>query len=116
MRIRVNASTQIDALFKEEVALLYKHSPACFASASALREIEALVDSRPELPVYQVDVIENRSLSQEAERRLGIRHESPQVILLRTGNPVWHTSHYHIKVSAITRKLDVLRSAQEDAA
>ena len=113
MRIPLNSSEQFETLFKEEVALLYKHSPACFASATALREIEALIANRPDLPVYHVDVIEDRPLSREVEGKLGIRHESPQVILLRSGEPVWHTSHYRIKASAMMEKVDALRGAKE---
>lgn len=59
----------------------------------------------PEVPVYQVDVRQQAALSQAIAARLGIRHESPQAILLQSGTPVWHDSHVAVTAAAITRSL-----------
>jgi bacillithiol system protein YtxJ len=75
------------------VALLYKHSPTCGLSDMALDEVMAFHGAHPDVPIYQVDVLGNRSLSNEVESVLGIRHESPQAIVFRDGVAVWHGSH-----------------------
>ena len=46
-----------------------------------------------------------RELSREVERRTGVRHESPQAIVLRHGQPVWTASHFDIKSDAVERAL-----------
>jgi bacillithiol system protein YtxJ len=35
-------------------------------------------------------------VSDAAAQRLGIRHETPQAILLRDGRVVWNASHFRI--------------------
>lgn len=57
------------------------------------------------MPVYWVDVIGSRPLSRVIASRLGIDHESPQAILLRSGTPVWHDSHSGVTAGAIARAL-----------
>jgi bacillithiol system protein YtxJ len=85
--------------------VLYKHSPACLTSAVALTELRALHKTLPEVPVYQVDVIHERGLSQRIAADLQISHESPQVILICDGRPIWHTSHFGIKAAALVTQI-----------
>ncbi|KYP80718.1 hypothetical protein AYW79_07865 [Ferroacidibacillus organovorans] len=49
-----------------------------------------------------VKVIESRSLSLALADELGVRHASPQVILIKRGKAIWHTSHYKITDASIT--------------
>jgi bacillithiol system protein YtxJ len=44
-------------------------------------------------------VVEERELAREVERATGVRHESPQAILVHDGRVVWNASH-----GAITRR------------
>jgi bacillithiol system protein YtxJ len=78
------------------VAVLYKHSPTCGLSAIALDEVQAFADVHPDVPVYLVDVFALRPLSNAVEQALGIRHESPQAIVFRGGEVVWHGSHRRV--------------------
>ncbi len=86
--------------------LLYKHSPRCSGATRALGRIEDLERARPDLAILMVDVIGQRALSQEISRRLGVVHESPQVILVRAGRAVWHASHSGVTVEAVTSRLE----------
>ncbi len=87
-------------------AIIYKHSPICGASSTALREIRSFSTEQPMVPVYQVDVLGQRSLSQAMEDRLGIRHESPQVILFHDRLPVWNASHFKITRTALLARME----------
>lgn len=84
---------ELDTVLKEPLAVLYKHSPMCGASAAAARQVRAFMDSHPHVPVYLVDVIRDRALAREVARRLALRHESPQAVVLRDGSVVWSGSH-----------------------
>ncbi len=86
--------------------LVYKHSPRCFGATRALGRLEELESLRPDLPILMVDVIHQRALSQDISQRFGIRHESPQVILVRGGRAVWHASHSGVTVEAVTSRLE----------
>lgn len=89
----VRDAEELDTVLREPVAVLYKHSPLCGASATAARQVRAFMDAHPEVPVYLVDVIRDRPLAREVTRRLGIRHESPQALVLRAGDVVWTGAH-----------------------
>jgi bacillithiol system protein YtxJ len=72
---------------------------------AALGEVQTFAREHPEVPVYQVDVRGHRALALAVGTRLGIPHESPQAILLQSGTPVWHESHYAVTAAAIARSL-----------
>lgn len=96
--IPVREQTDLDALWREPRAVLYKHSPFCGLSSRAARHVSEFGADHADIPVYIVDVIRSRALSRQVESRLEVRHESPQAIVLRRGEVAWHASH-----SAITR-------------
>lgn len=101
----VRDDEELEGVLAEPVAVLYKHSPLCGLSAIAAGEVRSFVDDRPETPVYMLDVIRERRLAREVERRLGIRHESPQAIILKCGEPVWDASHRGVTAAALRSAL-----------
>ena len=101
---------KIDTLHKLEAAieesrirpvLLFKHSTSCGLSSGVFRDV-SMVDGDINLIIVQTD----RHISNEIERRTGIKHESPQAIVLKDGEPVYHASHYDITVDDLNRQLD----------
>ncbi len=78
---------------------IYKHSTTCGISARAAMEIEML---ESDIPVYWVNVREQRDLSNWVAAQYGVKHESPQLIFLRDGKveKVWN--HGAIRKAAIT--------------
>lgn len=83
------------------IAVLYKHSPFCGLSALAAQEVETFSEANPDVPVYRVDVIRDRSVSREVAHRLEVRHESPQAFVLKGGEVVWHGSHRAVTADAL---------------
>jgi bacillithiol system protein YtxJ len=69
---------------------------------SALDEVEAFLHQQPNLPAFTVDVRAQRPLSQQIAARSGVQHESPQIIVLRRGVPIWNASHYNITTDALS--------------
>lgn len=102
--VPLRSETELDTVLTEPLAVLYKHSPLCGLSAIAAREVRAFRASDPAVPVYVVDVIRERSLSMEVERRLSVRHESPQALVLRAGEVVWHGSHRAVTAAVLARE------------
>ena len=101
MNITRLTEENLNAVLAEPTVWIYKHSPTCSISITALREVEAYTKAHPEIPIYIVDVLGQRPLSNDLESRFGIRHESPQAILLRSGEPVWNDSHWRITAGVL---------------
>ena len=87
---------------------LLKHSTRCSISAAALREYRHFEATEPGAELWRVLVIEKRLLSAKVASESGLRHESPQVLLLSGGQVVWHASHWSITEEAMA---DALRKA-----
>jgi len=81
-----------------EPVILFKHSTTCPISASAYRQM-----SKVSGDVSLVVVQRARDVSNEVEARTGIRHESPQAIVLRNGEAVWTASHFDITSDAVEK-------------
>jgi bacillithiol system protein YtxJ len=101
----VNTRADLDALFDRPVALVYKHSMTCPISRAAHKEMDSLLAADPDAPVYLLDVHRSRDLSDYVTERTGLRHESPQAIVLRGGQPAWHAAHFSITRSAVEAAL-----------
>ena len=100
-------SQSLDELMKnsnEAPVILFKHSTTCPISANAHREMIKVQN-----PVGLIVVQHSRDISREVERRTGVRHESPQALILRNGEVAWHASHYDIT------KADVEQAMRDNA-
>jgi len=83
---------------KERPVVIFKHSLTCPISAAAYDQMAEFAGE-----VALVEVQRARALSAEIENRLGVDHESPQVIVLRNGQVVWSASHFKITAEAVAR-------------
>jgi bacillithiol system protein YtxJ len=54
----------------------------------------------------------SRALSTELATRFGIRHESPQALVLVGGKVVWHGSHYRATSTSIAAALEKIAAAR----
>ena len=57
-------------------------------------------DAGPGVTYKMITVQSHRRVSDRVAERLGIRHETPQAILLRDGQSVWSASHFRITADA----------------
>jgi bacillithiol system protein YtxJ len=98
----VNSVEELEALLESGgPAFVFKHSTRCPVSARAFLEVKRFVSVRRDVPVYLLKVVEDRPVSLHLAERIGVRHESPQAILIRSGRAVWHESHEGVTVDAL---------------
>src|SRR5687767_13484558 len=83
--------------------LLFKHSYSCGISAEALDElVEHLNSDRPGSVRYaMVTVQTHRDVSNAVTAKLGVRHETPQALVIRNGRVVWAASHFRVTAKAV---------------
>jgi len=84
-------------------AVLYKHSTRCPVSAIVIDEVRQFGETHPSWPVYVIQVIEHRRLSDIVAERLAVRHESPQALIINEGRCVWDTSHNGITAQRLSQ-------------
>lgn len=87
---------------RERPVLLFKHSRFCGVSCEALDELQSHIDGAPVNVAYKMITVQtHRSVSDAAARLLGLRHQTPQAILLRDGKVIWNASHFSITASKL---------------
>jgi bacillithiol system protein YtxJ len=83
---------------------IFKHSTSCFISKTVLRNFEKEIENIDQkVELYYLDLLAHRSISNKIAEDLGIRHESPQLIVIENGKAIDNASHQDISVSQITQ-------------
>lgn len=101
--IKVNTKEELDGLFEkssEQPVFLFKHSLTCPISTGVFQTVSDI-----DADVYLVVVQHARDISNEIAEKTGIRHESPQAIVIKDGKPVYHASHYDVTVEEVEESL-----------
>ena len=80
----------------EQPVIVFKHDTSCPISKAAYGQMQHMTQN-----VMVVDVAQSKELSADIAARTGIKHESPQVIVVRNGKAVWSASHYDITQEAV---------------
>ena len=99
----IESASALDAVLGDDSpapTLLFLHDPYCPISSMAFEEVE-----RVDAAVQIIDVSQHSALGRTVEARTGVRHESPQVIVLRAGVPAWHASHGRIRTERVREAL-----------
>ncbi len=88
---------------RENLLLLFKHSTRCPISKEAFCEFKSFLrtEEGTDVPAGMVLVVQDRPVSNAIAERFGIKHASPQAILLKNGEVCWHTSHSNITSAAL---------------
>jgi bacillithiol system protein YtxJ len=83
--------------------LLFKHSTTCSISAAALNRVERnwKDDDTTIITPYYLDLLNHRDISTHIATLTGVKHESPQVIIVKNGVATYNTSHSGIRYDDI---------------
>lgn len=105
----IDSPAALDAAFEashQQPVFVFKHSLVCPISSSAWQRFESFARLHAGDARYLLLEIQNaRPLSGEIAARTGVRHESPQALLLRAGEVVWHASHGGITEASLGQAL-----------
>ena len=96
-----SALEELFTLSNSQPVILFKHSTTCPISAAAYQQMEGYGGE-----VSLVVVQKARDLSRQIETLTGVRHESPQVIILRDGKAAWSASHWDITAEAVKSEFE----------
>ncbi len=101
--VALESKAKLEELFersKIEPVVLFKHSTTCPISSGVYNEV-----SNANVEINVVVVQTARNISDEIALRTGVRHESPQAIVLKNGIPIYSASHYDITAQDVENSL-----------
>jgi len=89
--------------------LIFKYSTRCAISDRVLSIFQHEWDSNKEnnekVTPYLLDLIQYRNLSNEIARRFKVRHESPQVLVIKEGECIYNESHGMVRFDDVIKSV-----------
>jgi bacillithiol system protein YtxJ len=83
--------------------VIFKHSTRCSTSQLVKSRLERV--SQPQaIDFYYLDLISYRPISNKVAETFGVRHESPQILVIRDGKCVFEESHLGISMADILER------------
>jgi bacillithiol system protein YtxJ len=99
---------QLDKIAKDShqlPVLIFKHSTRCGISRMVLKQFEKEFGSDIEVTPYFLDLLAHRDVSNAIAEKFNVRHQSPQLVLIKDGHSVYNTSHSDINAGTLKSKL-----------
>jgi bacillithiol system protein YtxJ len=85
--------------------LIFKHSTRCNVSADAWEIVRPLQTDKIRVKPYFLDLLTYREISDAIEEMFQVRHQSPQILIIRKGNCIYHESHWRITLEKIAKAI-----------
>ncbi len=103
----ITSIAQLEAIEKESYevpTILFKHSTSCSISAMAKSRFERNSNTGNEI-YYYLDLLRFRDVSNAIAEKFQVHHESPQVILLKSGEVIYDDSHMAISFDEVQKQI-----------
>ena len=110
--VPITEEIQVDQVLIASVSktqIILKHSNSCGTSFFAKKDLEinGFWDHK-NANLNIIDVIRNRPVSLYFADKVGIRHESPQLVVISNKEVIWHGSHSAVNRSNVEKALELL--------
>jgi bacillithiol system protein YtxJ len=80
-------------------SIIFKHNTTCPISKGAKGRLEAEGDNLPsDTPVYMVDIMSNRPVSDAIAEQFNVEHKSPQLLVIKDGECTYNEALSAINV------------------
>lgn len=99
--ITINSEEEVNNIYNStDYSIIYKHSPRCMTSLMAYRQLKSEVSAASgiEIPIYIVDVVQNRKESMAIANSFQVEHESPQILVVKNGECIYDASHEDVSL------------------
>ncbi|MCS7028676.1 MAG: bacillithiol system redox-active protein YtxJ [Bacteroidia bacterium] len=102
--------SELDTIAKQSYQkpqLIFKHSTRCSISAMALDRLNRKWKfSSSEIEPYYLDLLQHRDISNQIAQQWEVPHQSPQVLVIKNNQCIYHASHNDICVEDIEQILN----------
>ena len=92
----------------QQPVMIFKHSTICSTSAMVLDRLERKWqgDEMGDLTSYFLDLLKYRSISDQISIDFNLRHESPQLLIVKCGRVAYNDSHFDIDYQKLLTYLE----------
>ena len=93
-----------DILDNDHMHIVFKHSPRCGISSMVLRRFEnSEFCQTSDNQFWLLNVLNSRSVSDSIATHFNVRHESPQVLVIKNRKLLHHSSHSAIEAENVNK-------------
>ena len=104
----VSQLNDIEAASQTKPVVIFKHSTRCGISRMVFNQFEANADFDDNaVELYYLDLLSYRGISDQIAERFQVVHQSPQMLVIKNGQIVHHSSHSAVVPSTINQILEV---------
>jgi bacillithiol system protein YtxJ len=92
---------------KKKFAIIFKHSTGCGSSKMSLSRFEKSWKDKEtsNLLPYFLDLLAYREVSNKIAEEFGVRHESPQLLLIKEGKCIYNASHHFLDYEELLKHI-----------
>lgn len=104
----VEQLNEVIAESKTTPVVIFKHSTTCPISATAKSRLERQWNGAglDHVKPYYLDLLKYRPVSNEVAEVLQVKHESPQLLLVKAGECTYDASHLSISVDELKEQVE----------
>jgi bacillithiol system protein YtxJ len=102
----LTSKTQLEELVNRSANstfAIFKHSTRCSISSMAKNRLERSWDQAINPPLYLLDLLNHRNLSNQIAEQFDVQHESPQLLIIQKGKCINHQSHNEISMDILLK-------------
>jgi bacillithiol system protein YtxJ len=98
--IKLNQISQLNDIKADEgYSVIFKHSTRCSISMMAKKRVDMDLGDLPStVKPYFLDLIAHREISNQIAELFQVHHESPQLLLIKSGECILDQSHSDISI------------------
>ena len=104
----LRTAAEVDAFLVGNGASAVFKAGTCHKTQETFGRVREQLEAREDLRLGVIRVVEAREASNRLVEITGITHESPQVVLLRDGRPVFERNNWSITGEAVAQALQEL--------
>lgn len=94
--VQLSSEKDVDAV------AIFKHSTRCSISSMAKSRLERSWNTgQKNIPIYFLDLLAFRAISNKIAHLFSVEHESPQIIFIKNGIAIQHASHNSITADLV---------------
>lgn len=114
--LKLNSEEQLNDMLDESGSkplIIYKHSTRCATSAMTFNRLNRTIEAEDikNKNTCFLDIIKYRDLSNRIADYFNVGHQSPQILLIKDKNCIYHDSHFGINGNELKEQINKVLGA-----